>query len=128
VYPFKNLSLEARFGREFLFDEYTGFEYGLFSKYFLTDHFYFTGGVAGHSNEGGIGGISSGSTTNSLIMPAFGLGTRQWDFISFELLVQHADNKVIGGSWQYGSDEQIVASKTKVDWVVKLGLVFGWKL
>ncbi|MGE5500180.1 MAG: hypothetical protein ACM3Q2_19065 [Syntrophothermus sp.] len=127
-YPFKKISIEGRFGREFFLENYTGFEYGLFTKYFFTGAFYLTGGVAGHSNEGGSGGIYEGSSNNSFIMPAIGLGFKPFNHTSFELMYQNTGNKIIGSSWQLGPNGEIIIVKEKLEWIVKLGIVLGWTL
>lgn len=128
VYPVKRLSIEGRFGREFIWEHYNGFEYGIFSRYFPGKNYYVTAGVAGHSNEGGDGGNSGGSSLNTLIMPAAGAGLKLAGDTSIEVLFQYAGNKRIGGSWYFGNNGEVIGVRETVEWLVKIGLVFGWKL
>lgn len=128
VYPAENISIEGRFGKEFLWEHYIGFEYGVYSKYFLGKDYYVTGGIAGHSNEGGNGGNSGGSSFNTLIMPAAGMGLKLGRNTALEVLFQYAGNKKIGGSWYFGNRGEIVGVRETVEWLVKFGLAFGWKL
>jgi hypothetical protein len=128
LYPMERLSIEGRFGREFLWEHYNGFEYGLFSKYFPWKSIYITGGIAGHSNEGGDGSNSGGSSLSTLIMPAAGAGFKLAKNTSLEVLFQYAGNKKIGGSWYFGNNDEVIRVKETVEWLMKIGLVFGWDL
>lgn len=128
VYPVKNISIEGRFGREFLFENYIGLEYGVYSKYYFGESYYLTGGIAGHSNESSGGSIYGGSSLNTLIMPAAGAGLRFSRFAAVEVLFQYAGNKKIGGSWDFGRHGEVVGVRETVEWLMKVGLVFGWKL
>lgn len=127
VYPNEKFSIEARFGREFLWDNFIGFDYGIFSKYFFKEDIYATGGLALHVNDGGNGGIYSGSSRARIYMPAAGIGVNIFKYTGFELLFQYAGGKVIGSSWD-GAIGDITTDNTEVDWLIKLNLVFGWKL
>ncbi|HEX2866020.1 MAG TPA: hypothetical protein VHO03_03210 [Ignavibacteriales bacterium] len=127
VYPTEKVSIEARFGREFLWDNFIGFEYGIFSKYFFNENVYATGGLALHVNDGGNGGIYSGDSRARIYMPAAGIGVNMFKFTGFELLFQYAGGKVIGYSWD-GYVGDITTNNTEVNWLIKLNLVFGWKL
>lgn len=125
IYPSKKVSIEARFGREFLWDNFIGFDYGIFSKYFFREDIYATGGLALHVNDGGNGGIYSGDARARIYMPAAGIGINIFKYTGFEVLFQYAGGKAIGHSWG-----GIIgySSTTSVDWLIKLNLVFGWKL
>ncbi|MCU7493922.1 MAG: hypothetical protein HF314_03235 [Ignavibacteria bacterium] len=130
LYPSEKVSIEARFDREFLWDNFIGFDYGIFSKYFFREYAYVTGGLALHVNDGGHGGISSGSFRARIYMPSAGIGAKISRVTGFELLFQYAGSKGIGSSWyNYGYHSGDIASNiTAADWLIKLNLVFGWKL
>src|SRR5690606_770754 len=98
IYPINKLALEIRGGRILFFDNFIGYEYGIYSKYFITKKYYIVAGLSGHSNEGGGGGMYSGSVLNSFLMPSLGIGIKPWKNTSIELLFQKANSARIGWS------------------------------
>lgn len=122
-YPIENLSVEIRGGREILFDDYMGYDYGLYSKYFISDKVYFTAGMAGHSNSGSSHNLG-GTYPVSFLMPAAGIGYNIWSPFGLELQLQKPDNPAIS----YSGPSSAYIVNTKVGWMVKLSAVFGWKL
>jgi hypothetical protein len=127
LYPVKRISIEGRFGGEFFYDDYSGAEYGIFVKYFISSPIYLTGGVAGHSNDGGSGSNYDHSFTTSIIMPAIGFGIKPFNHVGIEALFQLANKKEIA-SHLYFTGSDAISYKQKVDWLVKLGFAFGWNL
>ncbi|MGE5497452.1 MAG: hypothetical protein ACM3Q2_05250 [Syntrophothermus sp.] len=130
ISPFNNFWIELRGGKEFVYSEFTGTEYGVFGRYFLNNSVYLTAGYAVHSNEES-GGHTSGSYSKVIEMPALGIGIKPWNHVGFSLLFQKLHNIPISWNVTYiivDSKSVETYSITKVDWLIKFGLTFDWKL
>lgn len=130
ISPINNFWIEVRGGKEFAYSDFTGWEYGIFGKYFVDNSLYLTAGYAVHSNEEG-GGHTSGSFSKVIEMPVLGIGIKPWNHVGFSLLFQKLHNIPISWNVTYiivDSKSIETYSITKVDWLIKLGMTFDWKL
>lgn len=123
VFPVSNLSMEARLGGVFAWEGFSGFEYGLYSKYFLMGRYYISGGIIMHHNDGHEGIFSGMGTTYS--MPAFGGGIQLTKVTNVDLLFYYAGNKSLGSNFSKGIPS---TTFTHFDWLIKLSLDFGWDI
>lgn len=122
LFPVKNLSVDARLGGVFAWLGFSGFEYGLYSKYFL-DRYYFTGGIIMHHDDGHEG-IFSGMG-EKFAMPAFGFGMKLTKVTNADLMFYYAGNKLLTDNFSPGNPP---TTFTHFDWLIKLSLDFEWEV
>lgn len=127
VYPMEKLCFEGRFGRELVFDNYIGFEYELFAKYFINNYLYAVCGIAYHANEHN-GGRLSFTFKNNLAMPALGIGVKPFKHFGIEAIFMKANNSSIGGDLFPISGDRYDLISQQINWAFKLGYAFSWKL
>lgn len=123
VFPVKNLSLDARLGGVFAWLGFSGFEYGLYSKYYLWDRYYISGGIVMHHNDGHKGIFSGMGEKYS--MPAFGAGMKLTKVTNADLMFYYAGNKLLTDNYSFGTPP---TTFTRFDWLLKLSLDFEWEV
>lgn len=129
-FPCKGLGLEVRLGADFFQEYYTGFEYGLLVKYFIsnqTPNYYLLGGVMFHRNLADGGGTFS-VQEQTLTLPAIGIGMNPAGAFNLEMLFQYGMNRTIAGDWVPINAFQVIHYQTKLNWVLKFGIGFSWSL
>ncbi|MGE5432094.1 MAG: hypothetical protein ACM3QX_13515 [Syntrophomonadaceae bacterium] len=120
-FPVQNLSIDARLGGVFGWLGFSGFEYGLYSKYFFLNRYFFTGGVIMHHNDGNKGIFSGMGEKYSML--SFGAGMKLTKVTSVDLLLYKAGNKLLTERFSGGIPSDTF---THFDWLIKLSLDFEW--
>lgn len=122
-FPVNNLSLDARLGGVFGWLGFSGFEYGLYSKYFFLDRYYISGGIVMHHNDGHEGIFSGMGEKYS--MPAIGMGMKFTKVTNADLMFYYAGNKLLTDNYSPGIPS---TTFTHFDWLLKLSLDFEWEV
>lgn len=132
-FPINDLGIEARLGAELSLENYTGFEYGLLTKYFLTQQSlkpYLLAGVMFHHNTSNYHGVMNPTNTfeKTFTLPSIGFGINPIGALNIEALYQFGMNKDLTGTLINTVYDKETFYTTKLDWVLKLGIGFSWSL
>jgi hypothetical protein len=123
--PTENFQLDLRPGISFV-EDYGGFEFGGYLKYFPSESIYLIAAYNAHFNGGEAHGFHSNNET-TFTMPGLGVGFVTGKYSSLELLLFIPSPK----EWKYDVEVEIGGYKKityTFDVIFKIGFGFDWPI
>lgn len=121
-YPSKQNGFELITGLMLWPSGITGYEYGIATKFFLTEKFYVIGTYLIHFTEGG-GGHTRPMLYVTFYMPGIGTGYRISKRVAFELIYLDPGNTPYERYHVFEGTNYV-----ELTWMIKANVVFNWRL